>query len=409
MILALALSVLVGLALGLLGGGGSILTVPILTYAVGMDAKHAIATSLLVVGSTSLCALLAYARRGLVAYRAGLALGATGMLGAFAGGRVAAFVSAQLLLIGFSLLMLASAVAMLRPARAASSAPAASLGRMSAYGAVLGFLTGLLGAGGGFLIVPALVVLGKVPMKRAVGTSLFVIVLNSLAGVAGSAGHLNIDWTVTAGVAAAAIAGSIVGSSMTKKVRQESLRAMFGWLIVAVAVFVLSRALPEAVRNAELYRAVFVTRWPWWIGGIAIAAVVVSLAVFENKQLGVSTGCSELCALPSSQDARRSWRPRFLLGILLGGVVAGLYSGRAPGFAMGSFDTLFGASLLVKFAVLLIAGVLVGFGARLAGGCTSGHGIVGTALGARASWLATGVFMIAGLVTTHVTLALLGG
>jgi uncharacterized membrane protein YedE/YeeE len=135
---------------------------------------------------------------------------------------------------------------------------------------------------------------------------------------------------------------------------------------------------------------------------------VLLLLVRENKLLGVSTGCAELCGLRRDPSLRRSWRLPFLGGIVLGGMVAAALAGRAPGLALGGFDTLFSASLAVKLPVLLGAGVLIGWGARTAGGCTSGHGIVGTALLARSSLIATATFLAGGFAATAVASALLG-
>lgn len=417
MVLALLLSSLIGLALGLLGGGGSILTVPILVYGLGLEAKPAIATSLLVVAVTSSAALVSYARKGLVDFRTGLVFGASGMLGAFAGGSVASFVPGSVLLIGFALMMVATAIAMLKNGSVARSedapgdAPRAArlpLVRVIWHGSVVGVVTGLIGAGGGFLIVPALVLLGGMPMRKAVATSLLVIALKSFAGFAGHMSHVAIDWSLVSLVAAMAVAGSLAGSLLASRVPEALLRRVFAWFVLVMATFVLSRELPEAVTASAVFQSVFVERWPFWVGGLAIAATVLLLLLLDNKQLGVSTGCSELCAIRQDRKLRSSWRLRFLGGILLGGVFAGLLAGRVPSFALGAFDELFGASLLVKVPVLVGAGVLIGYGARLAGGCTSGHGIVGTALGAKSSWIATVLFMVGGFATT-LALGLLSG
>jgi uncharacterized membrane protein YedE/YeeE len=156
------------------------------------------------------------------------------------------------------------------------------------------------------------------------------------------------------------------------------------------------------VTGHTVYRALFVERWPFWVGGLAIGAVVLLLLWVDNKLLGVSTGFSELCAIGRDRAARSSWRLRLLVGIVLGGAVAGFLSGRRPSLSLGSFDTVIGDHPLVKLPVLLGAGLLVGYGARTAGGCTSGHGIVGMALGARSSLIATSLFMVGGFVSTFV-------
>ena len=413
MTLVVVLSALVGVALGMLGGGGSILTIPILTYAAGLSPKAAMATSLFVVFVTSLSALVPHALRGLVSFRNGAAFGLAGMLGAYLGGRASEWVPGHLLMIGFALTMLATALAMLRRPE---SAPAGGrvaresgtqLLRMALRGFAVGSLTGLFGAGGGFLIVPAFVLLCGMPMRRAVATSLLVIAMQSLAGFLGHVAHVQIDWHLALPVTAAAAAGSVAGGLLAGRVPARLLRAAFGTIVAATAIIVLSRELPGLL-PAQAYRALFIVRWPWWIGGAAIAAVVLLLALLENRQLGVSTGCAELCALPRDESARRSWRPPFLLGITLGGVLAGVLAGRSPTLAMGGLDALVGGRVVLELALLLGAGILIGRGARLAGGCTSGHSIVGTALGARSSWLATLVFMGVGFLTTQVV-RLVGG
>jgi uncharacterized membrane protein YfcA/uncharacterized membrane protein YedE/YeeE len=413
MLLAVILSSFIGLALGLLGGGGSILTVPILVYGLGLEAKPAIATSLLVVAVTSSAALVSHARRGLVDFRTGLLFGGAGMVGAFLGGRLASFVPGSILLLGFAGMMLATAIAMLRsrcdedPANA-SNKPATKLtvARVIGHGSVVGVLTGLIGAGGGFLIVPALVLLGGMPMRAAVATSLLVIALKSFAGFAGYVGHVTIDWQLATLVSSAAVAGSIAGSVLSARIPQHALKRAFAWFVIAMALFVVVEELPAVASSHAVYQAVFVERWPFWVGGFAIGAFVLFMLWIDNKLLGISTGFSELCAIGRDRAARSSWRLRLLAGIVLGGAIAGVLSGRAPSFALGSFDTLIGAEPLVKVPLLLGAGVLIGYGARTAGGCTSGHGIVGTALGAKSSLIATGLFMVGGFLATFVMVTL---
>jgi uncharacterized protein len=409
MLLALALSLLIGLSLGLLGGGGSILTVPILVYGLGLEAKQAIATSLLVVAVTSSAALVGHARRGLVDFRTGLLFGGAGMVGAFLGGRLASFVPGGVLLLGFAGMMLATAIAMLRSrgdAAIRSVSPGAPaklpVARVVWHGSVVGVVTGLVGAGGGFLIVPALVLLGGMPMRVAVATSLLVIALKSFAGFAGYVGHVTVDWQLAGLLASAAVVGSVAGSLLSARIPQRALKSTFAWFVIAMALFVIVEQLPAAVTGHTVYRALFVERWPFWVGGLAIGAVVLLLLWVDNKLLGVSTGFSELCAIGRDRAARSSWRLRLLVGIVLGGAVAGFLSGRRPSLSLGSFDTVIGDHPLVKLPVLLGAGLLVGYGARTAGGCTSGHGIVGMALGARSSLIATSLFMVGGFVSTFV-------
>ncbi len=251
--LAIVLAVGVGVSLGLLGGGGSILAVPLLVFVAGMDTKEAIATSLLVVGVTSAAALVPHARSGRVRWRTGLLFGVAGMVGAYAGGRLAAFLPGTVLLVAFALMMLATAVAMIRGRRAVPERPAHAelpVGRVLLDGVVVGLVTGLVGAGGGFLVVPALVLLGGLPMGVAVGTSLLVISMKSFAGLAGYLASVQIDWSMALAVTGAAVIGSVLGSTLSGRVPQETLRKAFGWFVVVMGVFVLAQSLAAELGGA---------------------------------------------------------------------------------------------------------------------------------------------------------------
>ncbi len=246
MIVVLILAVVIGLALGLLGGGGSILTVPVLVYAAGLPPHEAIATSLLVVGATSAAALVPHARAGRVRFRTGLVFGATAMVGAFAAGRLAHFVPGTVLLGGFALMMLATAYAMLRKNKSNDSPDAAPetkgdlpIKKVVVEGLVVGAVTGLVGAGGGFLVVPVLVLLGGMPMRVAVGTSLLVIAMKSFAGFFGYIGHVDIDVPLALGVTALAITGSMLGAVFAQRIPQALLRRAFGVLVLVMGTFVL--------------------------------------------------------------------------------------------------------------------------------------------------------------------------
>ncbi|MEZ4367316.1 MAG: sulfite exporter TauE/SafE family protein [Kofleriaceae bacterium] len=244
-VVVLALAILVGVSLGLLGGGGSILTVPLLTYVGGMEAKAAIASSLVVVGATSAAAVVAHARAGRVRWRTGLLFGGAGMAGAVGGGRLGAHVSGHALMVAFAILMAITAVAMLRPRRAAGPGVDRELPVVPVLvmGATVGVVTGLLGAGGGFVIVPALVLLGGLAMEAAIGTSLLVITMNTVAGLATNLGHVVIDWPLTLGVTAIAIVGSFVGARFAGRIPATTLRRGFGVFIILMAALVLSKEL----------------------------------------------------------------------------------------------------------------------------------------------------------------------
>lgn len=246
--LVVSLFVLVGLSLGLLGGGGSILTVPILVYVSGLEARDAIATSLVVVGATSLAAMVGHLRRGAVDVRAGLTFGVTSMVGSFVGGRVSHLLPASLLLSALALVMFAAALAMMRP-RAAEGDPApASSARprmlsVIPIGAGIGAVTGLVGAGGGFIVVPALVLLMRMPVRTAVGTSLLVIAMSSLAGALGAAGSASVRWPFALVVTLVSVAASLGGAALASRLPAASLRRMFAWLVLAMALFTATKQL----------------------------------------------------------------------------------------------------------------------------------------------------------------------
>ncbi|MEO6789405.1 MAG: sulfite exporter TauE/SafE family protein [Ornithinibacter sp.] len=255
LVLVLALAALVGVVLGLLGGGGSILMVPLLTLVAGLAPKEAIATSLLVVGVTSLAALVPHARAGRVRWRTGVTFGLAAMVGAYAGGRLAAFIPGRVLLAGFALLMLATAIAMIRGRRggreqsddtSAVPVPARSTvrttGRYVLQGVAVGLVTGTVGAGGGFLVVPALVLLGGLSMTAAVATSLLVIAMNSAAGLAGHLASTALDWPFALSVTALAVVGAVAGGLFAGRVPQATLRTAFGWFVLAMGALVLGQS-----------------------------------------------------------------------------------------------------------------------------------------------------------------------
>jgi uncharacterized protein len=245
----LGLSLLIGISLGLLGGGGSILTVPILVYVAGFGAKEAIAASLFVVGVTAAAGAISHARAGRVQWRTGLLFGLAGMVGAFGGGLLGGVVPGDWLLIAFAVMMLATSLAMLRGRRGAARTGSAHaqlpVARILVDGAVVGLVTGLVGAGGGFLVVPALVLLGGLPMSVAVGTSLVVIAMKSFAGLAGYLTTVSIDWPIVLAVTAMAVVGSVLGGKLAGVVPEARLRQAFGWFVLAMGVFVLVQQGPD--------------------------------------------------------------------------------------------------------------------------------------------------------------------
>ena len=210
MTVVVALGLAIGVLLGLLGGGGSILAVPALVYGAGEPLARAVPASLLVVGISSATALLPRLRGGQVRWRIALVFGASGMLAAFAGAAVNRLLPEQLVLLGFVAVMIAAGVA-------------------------VGFLTGLFGVGGGFLIIPALVLLLGLPMTVAVGTSLVIVTLNSAAGFTAHAGNVQLDWPLLAAFTAAAVTGSLLASRVSTRIDTQRLQRSFAVLVLATA------------------------------------------------------------------------------------------------------------------------------------------------------------------------------
>lgn len=246
LILTLLLSILIGLSLGLLGGGGSILTVPILTYVAGLGPKEAIAASLFVVGVTSAVSTVNHARNSRVRWRTGLIFGAAGMAGAFGGGLLGGQIPGAVLMIAFALMMIATSVAMIRGRKGTAAGEQhrdLPLGRVLLDGLVVGVVTGLVGAGGGFLVVPALALLGGLAMPVAVGTSLLVITMKSFAGLAGYLTSVQLDWALVGAVTVAAILGSLLGARLAGRIPEALLRKGFGVFVLVMGTFVLTQEL----------------------------------------------------------------------------------------------------------------------------------------------------------------------
>jgi uncharacterized membrane protein YfcA len=244
LILGFALALLVGLSLGLLGGGGSILTVPIFVYILDIEAKAAIAMSLAVVGGTSLIGALRHGQVGNVNARVALIFGPVAMIGTYLGARLSVFFSGAMQLALFAVVMLLAAFFMLRESLALPTPrrprrPGLALVLIVAEGLFVGVLTGLVGVGGGFLIVPVLVLLTGLPMKQAVGTSLLVIALKSFAGFAGYVGQVDVNWGFMAGFTAVAIVGIWIGAHLLQYVSQVVLKRAFAVLLLVMGFWIL--------------------------------------------------------------------------------------------------------------------------------------------------------------------------
>lgn len=248
--LGAALALLVGFVLGLLGGGGSVLTVPILIYALHIPVKQAIATSLCVVGLVAFIGFLSHWRQGTVSKRTAGVFGSFAIVAAYAGGRLSEFVPEQVQLTLFGVVGLIGSALMLRGGSGSTVGESddfefegnrQTILLLALKGIVIGLLTGVIGVGGGFLIVPGLVLLAKLPMRKAVGTSLLVVTMNSLSGFLGHLGVVRIDWHLVGWFTAIAGIGSVIGTMVSRRVAQARLRQVFGLLLVAVSIYVLVR------------------------------------------------------------------------------------------------------------------------------------------------------------------------
>ncbi len=245
----LSLGALIGLSLGALGAGGSILTVPILVYLMGLPVQVATSTSLAIVGLNAAVGAADHVRRGRALPRTGVAFGLSGLLGALGGAWLNHQVRGDLILILFALLMVLAAISMLRRRATPPSGVAFreryglfGWGRLGLVGLGVGFLTGFFGIGGGFLIVPALVLILALPMTLAVGTSLLAIALNALWGVLGHLGFGAMDWGLTALFVVGGIAGVVAGGKLAGRLPERMLRSAFAVLILGVAIYTFARS-----------------------------------------------------------------------------------------------------------------------------------------------------------------------
>jgi len=250
MLLALLGALAIGLSLGLLGSGGSILTVPVLHYLVGQPEKLAIGGSLLVVGLIAAAASVPYALSRQVDWRNVLWFGVPGMAGAWAGATLAHWVPGPVQLALFAGVMLVAAWRMLRGGAVDRGGRGPRRAAVVAGGVGVGALSGLVGVGGGFLIVPALVVLAGVPLASAVGTSLAIISLNAITGFARyrevlASQSLELDWPVLLAVASVGVLGSFAGNRLGRRLPQATLRRLFGGFLVLMGLFIAVDVAPR--------------------------------------------------------------------------------------------------------------------------------------------------------------------
>ena len=246
-----------GLVLGIFGSGGSIITTPALLYLLGVDPKSAIAMSLGIVAVTATLTALQHWRKGNVNLRITAVFGLFGIAGTYAGARLGVITPVVVQLTLFALVMYAAAWKMLRPARPQHRSVGAAvavteergcasgrcLAHVAAHGIVVGALTGLVGVGGGFLIVPALVLLSRLPMKQAVGTSLAIVAVKSYAGFAGYMGDVRIDYALMGVFTAVAVGGSVLGTQFAHRVSGEALKRGFAVLLLLVATYILANQI----------------------------------------------------------------------------------------------------------------------------------------------------------------------
>ena len=244
LILGFFLSMIIGVSLGLIGGGGSIITVPVLVYVLDVDPRQAIGMSLAVVGATSLIGAFLHAKKGSVAGKTGVVFGSSGVVGAYWGSQMTYLVSPTVLMLLFAALMVVIGILMLVrkfPAAEDQSRQPVQLTKALGAGFVVGGLTGFLGVGGGFLIVPALLLFGGLPMKEAVGTSLLVIAINCAAGLFGHLHQSIFDLRLAFLVTSFAVTGTLVGSMLASHTSPMRLRMGFAVFVISVAVFLIAK------------------------------------------------------------------------------------------------------------------------------------------------------------------------
>lgn len=254
-------SIVIGISLGLIGGGGSILTVPVLVYLFGVEPVLATAYSLFIVGSTSLVGAVPKYKQGLLNIKTALIFGAPAIAAVYATRKFIVPAIPQevftmgtftvtkpiLLMLLFAVLMVVASYSMIKGTNKENDLTKEqqkfNYPLILLEGTVVGILTGLVGAGGGFLIIPALVLLSKLPMKQAVGTSLLIIAAKSLIGFLGDVGHQIIDWKLLFIVTALAIGGIFIGNLLSHKISGDKLKKGFGWFVLVMGVYIIIKEL----------------------------------------------------------------------------------------------------------------------------------------------------------------------
>ena len=253
MILGWIGAVLIGLSLGLMGSGGSILTVPVLIYLFGQDEKLAIAGSLAIVGTIALAGGLGYLRAQLIDWKTVLLFGIPGMFGTYFGAWFASYIAGIMQLVLFSFVMIAAAIMMMKKNIINADTHERHLLKIIIDGLLVGIITGIVGVGGGFLIVPALVLMGGLAMRNAVATSLIIIAMKSYSGFYKyldvlNGQNLQLDWFTLGMVTAIGIVGTFLGTYLCNKTPQDKLKKYFAYFLLIMATFILYKELPEAIQ-----------------------------------------------------------------------------------------------------------------------------------------------------------------
>ena len=241
MMFALLLASLIGLALGLLGSGGSIITLPVMVYIAGIPVTQAVGMSLVVVGGTSALGGFLRFQKGEFSGRAAIFFAFSGMIGAFFGAKLTHFVEPKALMLLFAGMLLIVGPAMLRKRAMTTTSRSCHPARCLAAGAAVGMLTGFLGVGGGVLILPALVLFAGLEMKTAIGTSLAIISLNCAAGVLGQLRYVTLDWPQTLSFLAVALTGMFGGQLLAKRLSSPALQRGFAWAVIVLGLILLAK------------------------------------------------------------------------------------------------------------------------------------------------------------------------
>ncbi len=260
-IIGFAAAILIGVSLGLIGGGGSILTVPVLVYILDIDPVLATAYSLFVVGSTSLVGAGTYIKKGLVNYKTALVFAIPSFIAVFLTRKFLvpalpdplftlgeAIITKNIgIMVFFALIMLAASYSMIFAKKCVDCNEddpiVFNFPMIALEGSVVGVITGIVGAGGGFLIIPALVLLAKLPMKMAVGTSLLIIAAKSLIGFLGDLSTQAIDWQLLLIFTGLSIIGIFIGSALSKKINEQVLKTGFGWFVLIMGIYIITKEL----------------------------------------------------------------------------------------------------------------------------------------------------------------------